>query len=283
MEPVNIRIPKTKIQKLDEIAIKNGITRSEVIRHALTIYFQLLENIGGFINLKSLKISPNEISISKCGDLVIMKLKNGQALVLANTSSGGIGPKKEDVVKLDGILLGRLMARTVLIKVLSSGAQPIVLVANLSVGFFSTGSQIFQGIREEAHKITALGICMEKELKIGKSMKNDLIAAIGEPKVRDEVLNAGTRSIVMVEDVRKLSEREFIHEIIPVGHEGIKGSLEMMRSISGYKYKIEPEKGIDIEKSAGPSTVVLVTLEEGKMEMLKKMVKRDVQVVGKIL
>ncbi len=80
MEPVNIRIPKTKIQKLDEIAIKNGITRSEVIRHALTIYFQLLENIGGFINLRSLKISPNEISISKCGDLVIMKLKNGQAL-----------------------------------------------------------------------------------------------------------------------------------------------------------------------------------------------------------
>ncbi len=94
MEPVNIRIPKTKIQKIDEIATRNGITRSEVIRHALTIYFQLLE----------------------------------------------------------------------------------------------------------------------KELKIGKSMKNDLIAAIGEPKVRDEVLNAGTRSIVMVEGVRKLSEREFIHE-----------------------------------------------------------------------
>ncbi|MGB7532807.1 MAG: hypothetical protein WA977_07510 [Halobacteriota archaeon] len=306
MEPVNIRIPKIKIQKIDEIATRNGITRSEVMRHALTIYFQLLENIGGFINLRSLKISPNEISISKCGDLVIMKLKNGQAFVLANTSSGGIGPKKEDVVKLDGILLGRLMARTVLIKVLSSGAQPIVLVANLSVGFFSTGSQIFQGIREEAHKInaleileghteenietsqtgmgiTALGICMEKELKIGKSMKNDLIVAIGEPKVREEVLNAGTRSIVMVEDVQKLSEREFIHEIIPVGHEGIKGSLEMMRSISGYKYKIEPEKDIDIEKSAGPSTVVLVTLEEGKMEMLKKLVKRDVQVVGRIL
>ena len=33
---------------------------------------------------------------------------------------------------------------------------------------------------------------------------------------------------------------------------------------------------IDIEKLAGPSTVVLVTPEEEKMEMLKKMVKRDV-------
>lgn len=140
MEPVNIRLPKVKIQKIDALATRNGITRSEVIRHALTIYFQLLENIGGFIDLRSLKISQNEISTSKWGDLVIMKLKSGQAIVLANTSSGGIGPKREDVVKLDGKLLGQLMARTVLVKVLSSGVQPIALVVNLSVELFPTGS-----------------------------------------------------------------------------------------------------------------------------------------------
>jgi len=58
MEPVNIRLPKVKIQKIDELATRNGITRSEVIRHALTIYFQLLENIGGFIDLRSLRIIP---------------------------------------------------------------------------------------------------------------------------------------------------------------------------------------------------------------------------------
>ena len=315
MEPVNIRLPKVKIQKIDELATRNGITRSEVIRHALTIYFQLLENLGGFIDLRSLKISPNEISTSKWGDLVIMTLKNGQAIVLANTSSGGIGPKKEDMVKLDGKLLGQLMARAVLIKVLSSGAQPIALVANLSVELFPAGSQIFQGIREEAHKIkaleileghteenietnqtgmgiTVLGICMEKELKIGKSMKNDLIVALGEPKVGYEVLNAikaNARSIVMVEDVLKLSRMPFVHEILPVGHEGIKGSLELMQSIAGYKYKLEAEikQGSemekDIEKSAGPSTVVLVTLEGKNMEMLKKYAKKPIQVIGRVL
>ena len=41
MEPINIRLPKEKIQRIDEIAIKNGIKRSEVIRQALTIYLQL--------------------------------------------------------------------------------------------------------------------------------------------------------------------------------------------------------------------------------------------------
>jgi selenophosphate synthetase-related protein len=202
------------------------------------------------------------------------------------------------------------MARTVLIKVLSSGAQPIALIVNLSVEFFPTGSQVFQGMREEAHKInaleileghteenvettqtgmgiTVLGICTEKELKIGMSLKNDLIVAVGEPKVGYEVLNARARSIVMVEDVQKLSKMTFVHEIIPVGHEGIKGGLEMMQSSSGYKYKIEPEKDIDIEieieKSAGPSTVVLVTVEEGSMEMLRRSVKKPVRVIGRVL
>lgn len=313
MEPVNIRLPKVKIQKIDEIATRNGITRSEVIRHALTIYFQLLENMGGFIDLRSLKISPNEISTSKWGDIVIMKLKNGQVIVLANTSSGGIGPKKEDMVKLDGKLLGRLMARAVLIKVLSSGAQPIALVANLSVELFPTGSQIFRGIREEVLKIktmdvleghteediktkqtgigiTVLGIGSEKELKIGKSLKNDLIIAVGEPKVGYEVIdaiNANARDIIMVEDVLKLSKMAYVHEIIPVGHEGIKGGLKMMENTGGYRYKMATGIGgglkVDIEKSAGPSTVILLTLEEENIEEVKKRIKKPFQVLGRIL
>jgi len=46
------------------------------------------------------------------------------------------------------------------------------------------------------------------------------------------------------------------------------------------KYKMEAEMDIDIEKSAGPSTVVLVTLEEENMEMPKKSAKKPFQVIG---
>ena len=310
MEPINIRLSKMKIQKIDEIASKNGITRSEVIRQALTIYLQLLENIGGFVDLRNTKISRDQIFTLKLCNLLIMRLKNGQIIVLANTSSGGIGSKPEDEVKLEDEVLGRLMARTVLIKVLSSGALPIVLIANLSVEFLPTGFRIFQGIREEAYKIketevleghteeniktkqtgigiTALGITNEKELKIGKSLKNDLIVALGEPKVGYEVLNAKT--IIEVDDVLKLSKKDFIHEIIPVGHEGIKEALKMMENVGGYKIELKEdlERYIDIEKSAGPSTVILVTLEEKDMEKLKKIIslsiKKPFQVVGRIL
>ena len=311
MEPINIRLPKEKIQRIDEIAIKNGIKRSEVIRQALTIYLQLLENIGEFVEFRSLSISREEILTSNFGDLIIMKLKNGQAIVLANTSSGGIGPKHEDEIKLDGKVFGRLMARTVIIKVLASGAQPIALIANLSVEFFPTGSRIFQGIREEALKIktmdvleghteeniktkqtgigiTVLGIGSEKELKMGKSLKNDIIAAVGVPKVGYEVIdaiNANARDIIMVEDVLKLSKMSYVHELIPVGHEGIKGGLKMMEHIGGYRIKMERgiEEKVDIEKSAGPSTVILLTLEEENIERVKRIIKKPFRVWGRII
>ncbi|MHC1636074.1 MAG: ribbon-helix-helix protein, CopG family [Candidatus Methanospirareceae archaeon] len=306
MEPINIRLPKVKIQKIDEIAARNGITRSEVIRQALTIYLQLLENIGGFIDLRSLKISLNEVSTSKWGEIVIMRLRNGQVIVLANTSSGGIGPKEEDVVKLDGKLLGRLMARTALIKVISSGAAPIAMVANLSVELLPTGSLIFQGIREEAGKIktlevleghteeniktkqtgmgiTVIGICMEKELRIGSSMKDDLIIALGEPKVGYEVIravNAKFKDIVTLEDILKLSRMPFVHEIIPVGHGGIKEALKL---INGWKYKIEEEVRVDIDKSAGPSTVVLITVDAENLGEVRKRIKKPIHVIGRVL
>jgi len=311
MEPINIRLPKEKIQRIDEIAIKNGIKRSEVIRQALTIYLQLLENIGEFVELRSLKISREDIFTSNFGDLIIMKLKNGQAIVLANTSSGGIGPKHEDKIKLDGEVFGRLMARTVIIKVLASGAQPIALIANLSVEFFPTGSRIFQGIREEARKITTLdvleghteeniktkqtgigitvlGIGSEKELKMSKSVKNDIIAALGVPKVGYEVIeaiNANARDIIMVEDVLKLSKMGYVHELIPVGHEGIKGGLKMMAHTGGYRIRMESKikEKVDMEKSAGPSTVILITLEEENIARVKRIIKKPFRVLGRIL
>jgi hypothetical protein len=56
-------------------------------------------------------------------------------------------------LRLPEIKLQKLMARTLIIKVLASGAQPIALFANLDVEFFPTWSRISQGIREEALKI----------------------------------------------------------------------------------------------------------------------------------
>jgi hypothetical protein len=91
----------------------------------------------------------------------------------------------------------------------------------------------------------------------------------------------------MIEDVLKLSKMSYVHELIPVGHDGIKGGLKKMEHIGGYRIKmergIEESLKVDIEKSAGPSTVILLTLEEENIERLKRIIKKPFRVWGRII
>ncbi|KAF5429032.1 hypothetical protein C5S39_09845 [Candidatus Methanophagaceae archaeon] len=89
---------------------------------------------------------------------------------------------------------------------------------------------------------------------MGKSLKNDIIAAVGVPKVGYEVIdaiNANARDIII---------------------------------IGGYQIKmergIEERLKVDIEKSAGPSTVILLTMEEENIEQVKRIIKKPFRVWG---
>ncbi|HDM36248.1 MAG TPA: ribbon-helix-helix protein, CopG family, partial [Candidatus Syntrophoarchaeum butanivorans] len=116
MEPINVRLPRKVIERVDDIASKNGLTRSEVLRQALTIYLSLLESVGDISGIRGLKIKPAEIGATRRKGLLLLHLKNRQVIALGATSCGGIGEKPGDVLKMDGRTLGRIMARTALIK-----------------------------------------------------------------------------------------------------------------------------------------------------------------------
>ena len=79
----------------------------------------------------------------------------------------------------------------------------------------------------------------------------------------------------------------YVHELIPVGHEGIKGGLKKMEHIGGYRITmergIEERLKVDIEKSAGPSTVILLTMEEENIERVKRIIKKPFRVLGRIM
>jgi FAD synthase len=46
---------------------------------------------------------------------------------------------------------------------------------------------------------------------------------------------------------------------------------------------IEESLKVDIEKSAGPSTVILLTLEEENIERVKRIIKKPFRVWGRII
>lgn len=239
-------------------------------------------------------------------DILLFQFPNNQLLVVACDSSGGIGPKSLDKVNVSGLILGKFTARSALMEVLSVGATPICIVDALSVEPSPLGTEILVGIREEAKLagldpnlavtgsteknivveqtgigVTAIGTCQQDQLKIGGSQPDDLVVAIGLPSVGTQVLPAASESkIAETTDLIALLKVDFIHEIIPVGSTGVLHEIQTIAQGAQLNYKIIEQTAVDIHKSAGPSTVLLVTIPRDKFTALQNSTTKPANLVA---
>lgn len=309
LEIINVRLPEKIISDLDKLARKHSLTRSEVMRQALTIYIHLTENVGTMLRPIVFQVKPAQITYTRRGDVSILKVPTGHAIVAGSTSSGAVGPKEMDKVKVDGQVLGKFLARVALMDVTATGAFPVLLSVTLGVEKEPTGNAILEGIRREARSIgldpnqvlmentednfttvqtgaglTVVGFANESELRLGKTCPGDLIVAIGKPKVGDEVIAAEARGeIADLKNVTMLSQRKYVHDISPVGGFGIASEARMMAYGVGRQLKLLETPGLDVNKSAGPATVILVTIDKEKLEDLTSLIPKPINVVGEIL
>jgi ribosomal protein S8 len=309
MEVINVRLPDKLAHDIDKLSKKHSLTRSEVIRQALTIYLHLTENVGTMLRPIVFQVKPAQISYTRRGDVSILKVPTGHAIVAGSTSSGAVGPKEMDKVKVDGRVLGKFLARVALMDVSATGAFPLLLSVTLGVEKEPTGNAILEGIRGEARSIgldpnqvimentednfetlqtgvglTVVGFANEEELRIGKTCPGDLIVAIGKPKVGDEVIAAEARGeIADLKNITQLSQRKYVHDIWPVGGFGIANEAKMMAYGVGRQLKTFEVQGLDLNKSAGPATVVLATINRDSLEDLTSIIPKPINVVGEIL
>jgi hypothetical protein len=309
MEVINVRLPDKLTQDIDKLSKKHSLTRSEVIRQALTIYLHLTENVGTMLRPLVFQVKPAQISYTRRGDVSILKIPTGHAIVAGSTSSGAVGPKEMDKVKVDGRVLGKFLARVALMDVSATGAFPLLLSVTLGVEKEPTGNAIIEGIRGEARSIgldpnqvimentednfetlqtgvglTVVGFANEEDLRIGKTCPGDLIVAIGKPKVGDEVIAAEARGeIADLKNITQLSQRKYVHDIWPVGGFGIANEAKMMAYGVGRQLKTCEVQGLDLNKSAGPATVVLATIDRDSLEDLISLIPKPINVVGEIL
>lgn len=309
MDIVNVRLPDKVIQDVDKLAKKHDLTRSEVMRQALTIYLHLTENVGTMLRPIVFQVKPAQIAYTRRGDVSILKMPTGHAIVAGSTSSGAVGPKEMDKVKVDGRVLGKFLARVALMDVTATGAFPLLLSVTLGVEKEPTGNEIIEGIKREARSIgldpnqvvmentednfqtvqtgaglTVVGLANEDELRIGKTMPGDLIIAIGRPKVGDEVIPAEVRGeIADLKNVTQLNQRKYVHDISAVGSFGIASEAKMMAYGVGRQLKLLNVEGLDLNKTAGPATVVLATIDPERLEDLSALIPKPINVIGEIL
>jgi selenophosphate synthetase-related protein len=309
MEIINVRLPDKVITDIDKLAQKHSLSRSEVMRQALTVYLHLVENVGTMLRPIVFQVKPAQITYTRRGDVSILKVPTGHAIVAGSTSSGAVGPKIMDKVKVDGRVLGKFLARVALMDVIATGAFPLLLSVTLGVEKEPTGNEILEGIRREARSLgldpnqvlmentednfetvqtgaglTVVGFANEDELRLGKTSPGDLIVAVGKPKVGDEVILAEAKGeIADLKNVTQLSQKKYVHDIAAVGTFGIADEARMMAFGVGRQLKLVEVQGLDLNKSAGPATVVLATVDRERLEDLMSLIRKPINVVGEIL
>jgi selenophosphate synthetase-related protein len=309
MKVTNVRLSEKILSDTDRLAKKYALNRSEVIRQALTMYLHLVENVGTMLRPIAFQVKPAQIAYTRRGDVAILKIPTGHVIVVGSTSSGAVGPKVMDKVKADGKTLGKFLARVALMDVAATGAYPLLLSATLGVEKEPTGEEILAGIRREAGLLgldasqvllenteenfetvqtgvglTVVGFANEDELRIGKTLPGDLLVAIGKPRVGGEVLAAEAKGEVAdLRNVAWLSQKKYVHDIAPVGTFGVAYEARMMAYAVGRQLKLIEKAPLDLEKSAGPATVVLVTMDPTKYEDLAALVGKPTGVIGEVL
>jgi thiamine monophosphate kinase len=225
------------------------------------------------------RASPRHITTKR--DIGLLRISKEQLLAVSCDAAGGIGSKPHDLVKAHPRIVGKLTARVALMELLAIGADPLTLAATLCVEPKPTGKHAIQGILEEVRHaqlsnvqlvcsseknfkvdqtgigVTAIGLVPPSKLRIGRCEPGDVIVAIGEPHVGEEVL-AGERNrrLADTRDVCRIRKKAFVHEIIPVGSRGIFHETEMLAKESKLSLNLQ-DSGIDVRKSAGPATVIL--------------------------
>ena len=233
------------------------------------------------------------MKIEKYRDLSLIDINENQKLVVSCDSSGGIGEKENDIVKTSAEVVGYFSTHVALMENISFGAKPITIINTLSVEMNDTGKRILGGIKKALEPldldeniiitgsteenfpvsvtgvgITVIGIIDKNDWKKPQTNSGMLAVVVGLPKVGDEVL-ANKDKIMDISNLIELKKKDYIGEILPVGSKGILYELKEMTTSSNLNFALEDDIGIDLNKSSGPSTCVIISIEEDKYEKLR--------------
>ena len=77
LKVTNVRISEKILADADKLAKRHGLTRSEVIRQALTVYLHLVENVGTMLRPIAFQVKPSQIGYIRRGDVSILKIPTG--------------------------------------------------------------------------------------------------------------------------------------------------------------------------------------------------------------
>ena len=202
-------------------------------------------------------------------------------LVLAADCSSSIGMKALDQVEAANPIITYYLARVVLMELIAVGAKP--LAYTLTSSFPDLWDELLSGIEKAFGEIhidepphigsseknfpteqTSVGLTILGKIQTKESFaRYDHYAVIGKPLVGPELLEQEELA-VRLEECLLLRLDPRIGEMLPVGSRGIRAEFEP------YFGKRLAASSLDLEKSAGPSSCLLLSYQPGAAGWLKE-------------
>lgn len=255
-----------------------------------------------------LKKGENNFKHSQVRDLTKIGLGNGYSLIVAVDSDGGIGSRPGDFVKTDDYLVGRFAMRVPLLEILASGALPLAAFDTLTLPMDDHGLKIIKGIKDELMEAglgkdfplsgstednvptketgigtMVIGIVHDRDFRPGTGVAGDVVVCLGIPKsAPGDKVTIDDAQIVKLKEIRQISEKSDIHDILPVGSHGVLYEAMKMADSAGLNFRVLENSGIDLKKSGGPGTCIILSCKEMMGKALRKLTGAPVTKIGQL-
>ena len=245
--------------------------------------------------------------IETARDVVLLKLDQRRILTVSCDSTGAVGAKPLDELKVGAATVGKFALRVTLMEIVAVGAKPICISVSLCVEPLPTGREIMKGVRRELRAsgfegvsivqsseknflvrqtsvgATATGLVDDPQLRVGRCKRGDLVIAIGNPCVGREVIDCDRAGVIAnLDDVSDLLEFGYVHEIIPVGSKGILREANVVAADSRLRFYPTRKATVNMKKTAGPSTVILCAVIPTRLPELQKAIDKPLSFVGEL-
>jgi hypothetical protein len=244
------------------------------------------------------------MNIKQIRDITVIDFDETRYLGIACDSCGGIGLKEHDMVKASPQLVAYQTGKVVLAELMSMGFTPMIMADGLAVEMNDTGKQLIEGFNEVLLKlkttkvhltgsteeniktvqtsmgVTCIGMCDKNKLKYKKTEKNDVCMLIGLPLVGNDVVNNPDK-ILDIDDFETLYLCEYIKEMLPVGSRGTSAELKDLCDYNNLNIKLEHNINVDLNHSGGPSCSCLITTEERYLGIVKSLVNKPIEILGR--
>ncbi len=223
-------------------------------------------------------------------DLTILDVSSDVTLAIACDSSASIGRKEHDMVQIDPEVVAACCLRVPLFELICVGATPISIIDVIGNEYEPTGKQMISGIKKEMEKanladlplngsteenmtttMSSLGVTVTGQFKetftMPKISPDDYLFQLGEPFVGDQVISH-LDSLCDYEELYALKNEASVVDLLPVGSKGMRYEGELMASENNLSIVFLEPKSIELDKSAGPSTVVLVAIAKKEKQIM---------------